>query len=163
MSFQPIPYLDCHICEIEVLATESVSSISTPLNLGNILVDTGGQISITSNYINFPANMEFFVKANLICQAPNGGVTSTGCNPTFYDASNNVLDYQAIGLGLARTGANSGVWFASVDCFMMLFSSVSQRSARISIANVSTTYPITVPYNSATNYIPNSSITILYK
>jgi len=159
MSFQPIPYLDCHICEIEILETLNISSNTIPVNLGSILVDTGGQISVTNNYITFPANMEFFVKANIVGRAATTtGVT--GCNPTFLDSSNVVLDYQAIGQAVARGG---GVWFSSVDCFMMLFSSTSSRSARLSIGNVSVAQAINIEYNSATSYIPNSTITILYK
>jgi hypothetical protein len=159
MSFQPIPYLDCHICEIEILETLNISSNTTPINLGSILVDTGGQISITNNFINFPANMEFFVKSNLIVQAVNTGVTSAP-QPSFLDASNALVSHQAYGLSIMRTGAQ---WFSSVDCLMMLFSSASTRSIKLGLVNVSSTLAINVPYNSATSYIPNSTITIMYK
>lgn len=162
MSFQPIPYIDCHICEIEILETLNIASNTTAINLGNILVDTGGQISITNNFINFPANREFFVKSNLIVQAVNTGSTSAP-QPSFLDASNALVNHQAYGLCIMRAGSTSGVWFASVDCFMMLFSSASIRSIKLGLVNVSSTLAINVPYNSATSYIPNSTITIMYK
>ncbi len=163
MSFQPIPYLDCNICEIEVLATTNINSSTMAINLGNILIDTGSQISIANNFITFPANMEFFVKSNLVCQAVNGGATTTLAYTTFLDASNVALSYQATGQGVARTGGNSGTSFQSTDCFMTLFSSASSRSAKLTLANASVAQPTSIPYNSATNYIPNSSILILYK
>ena len=162
MSFQPTPYLDCHVCEIEILATSGINSNTTAINLGNILVDTGGQISVASNFITFPANMEFFVKSNLVCQSVNGGSTATLAYTTFRDASNVALSYQATGQGVARTGANSGTSFQSTDCFMMLFSSASSRSAKLTIDYATVAQPTSIPYNSATSYIPNSSILILY-
>lgn len=163
MSFQPTPYLDCHICEIEILATANISSNTTAINLGNILIDTGGQITVASNFITFPANMEFFVKSNLVCQSVNGGTTITLAYTTFKDASNNPLQYQATGQGAARTGANSGTSFQSTDCFMCLFSSASARSAKLTLDYATAEQPTSIPYNSATSYIPNSTITILYK
>lgn len=163
MSFQPTPYLDCHICEIEILATASISSNTTAINLGNILVDTGGQITVANNFITFPANREFFVKANLVCQSVNGGSTITLAYTTFKDASNNALQYQATGQGAARTGANSGTSFQSTDCFMCLFTSASSRSAKLTLDYASVAQPTSIPYNSATSYIPNSTITILYR
>ena len=163
MTFQPIPYLDCHICEIELLETASVTSVLTPLNLGSIIVDTGGQISVNANYITFPANTQFFVKANVVGQCVNGSTTITSCDVMFMDASNTIVPYQGTGLAVARTGALSDSWYSSVDCIMMLFSSASPRAYRLSIANVSVAQPIRIPYNNATSYIPNSTITIMYK
>lgn len=160
MSFQPIPYLDCHVCEIEILETLNISSSTTPINLGSILVDTGGQISITNNFINFPANMEFFVKSNLIVQAVNTDVITNAPQPSFLDDSNALVNYQAYGRCIMRAGAQ---WFSSIDCLMMLFSSASSRSIKLGLVNVSSTLAINVPYNSATSYIPNSTITIMYK
>ena len=107
--------------------------------------------------------MEFFVKANVVGQCVSGGSTVTSCGPTFSDSSNVALDYQAIGNGIARTGSTSGTSFSSVDCFMMLFSSASSRSAKLSINYVSVAQAINIRYNSTTSYIPNSTITILYK
>lgn len=161
MSFQPIPYLDCYVCEIEILATNAITTVLTPINLGNILVDTGGQISISTNYITFPANMEFFIKANVVCL--NDTDVNASATPAFFDASTSLLQYQAIGNSPSRTGTSSGFWFSSIDCFMMLFSSASARSARLSLSGAAGAYPISIPYNNATTYIPNSTITILYK
>lgn len=163
MTFQPIPYIDCHICEIEILENASVTSATTPLTLGSIIVDTGGLISVDANYITFPAGMQFFVKTNIVGQSVNGSSTVTACYPIFLDASDIALDYQAMGLALGRIGANGSVWFSSVDCFMMLFSNPTPYVCRLSLGGVSVAQPIRIPYNNATSYLPNSTITIMYK
>lgn len=161
MTFSPVPYIDCYICEIEVLASGNITSPTTAIPLGSILIDTGGQISVASNFITFPANREYFVKANLTLLNVND--VNASAQPVFVDASNVPLSYQAGGDSASRTGAASGVWFSGVDCIMTLFSSASSRSAKICLLGADVTYPMATPYNDVTNYIPNGSITILYK
>ncbi len=161
MTFSPVPYIDCYVCEIEVLASGNITLPTTALTLGSILLDTGGQISVASNFINFPENREYFVKANLTFLNVND--VNASANPTFVDSLNIALSYQAAGDSPSRTGASSGVWFSGVDCFMTLFSSASSRSAKICLLGASATYPMAVAYNDALSYIPNSSITILYR
>lgn len=156
MSFFPMPHLNLYVCEIEI-AGQSINSY-TAMTLGSILRDTGGQITLsgTTNIV-IPANAEAFIRANVVSDSTTSSDSST--TSFFTDTAGSSLANQAFAQVICR--ASGGQWFTGMEIFQIIFSSGSAQTIQLR-ANQSATFPIAIPYNSASAYIPNSTITIMY-
>ncbi len=156
MSFFPMPHLNLYVCEIEI-AGQSISSY-TAMTLGTILRDTGGQITISGTTdIVIPANCEAFIRANVVSDSATSSDSST--TSFFTNTTGSSLANQAFAQVICR--ANGGQWFTGMEIFQLIFSSGSAQTIQLR-ANQSTSFPIAIPYNSASAHIPNSTITIMY-
>lgn len=152
MSFFPNQYLDLNFFEIEVDAFTGANYAP----LGSILQDTGGVITASSTEIILPAGRSYLLKSNIVFVAPN--TTFIQGQVKFTDSITSLdLSNQAVGYVLARP-TTSGGNFLTGDAFALLLETVTETRVRfyLSIATM------TVQKNSATQQIPNSTITILY-
>lgn len=156
MSFFPMPHLNLYVCEIEI-ASQNCNSY-TPLTLGTILRDAGGQITISGTTdIVIPANCEAFIRANVVSDSATSSDSVT--TSFFTNTAGSSLPHQAFAQVICR--ANGGQWFTGMEIFQLIFSNASTQTLQLRV-NQSATTPITINYNSASAYIPNSTITIMY-
>lgn len=159
MTFSPTPELNLYVCEIEISAHSALSTTASALNLGSILRDTGGQISISGgNTINIPANCEAFLTINAISDLD--GTSNSSTYGFFTDASDVKITTQSEAYCICRT--SGGQWFSGMEVMAILFTSASVRQIKCFVRSGSSPTTISIPYNSATNYLPNSSVTIMY-
>lgn len=152
MSFFPILSADMYVAHIEILETITTTTGLEKLNLGAILSDSGQLLSISSNQIICPQGYEYLCFGNVKMSV--GGAGGNAATVSF------ALDNTIIGV--------YGFWFSSYVGYnyttdAMAYFKTSAASALLDLRDNSSTIAFTVPYNSATATIPNSSITILYK
>ena len=159
MTFSPTPEMNLYICEIEISAHSALSATAPALNLGSILRDTGGQISISGgNTINIPANCEAFLTINAISDLD--GTSNSATYGFFTDASDVKITTQSEAYCICRS--SGGQWFSGMEVMAVLFTSASTRQIKCFVRSAASPTTISIPYNSATAYLPNSSVTIMY-
>jgi hypothetical protein len=159
MTFSPTPELNLYVCEIEIAANSALGFTAPALNLGSILLDTGGQISISGgNTINIPANCEAFLTMNAVSDLD--GTANSATFGFFTDASDVKITTQSEAYCICRT--STGTWFSGMEVMAILFTSASTRQIKCFVRDASGSQTISIPYNSATAYLPNSSVTIMY-
>lgn len=152
MSFFPNEFLNLNFFEIEVNAFTGANYAS----LGAILQDTGEAITASSAEIILPAGRSYFLKSNIVFVAPS--TTFIQGEITFRNSTtNNDLNYQAIGYVLSRPSTAGGN-FLQADTFAMILETTSEVRVNLYL----TVGTMTVQKNSATQAIPNSTITIMY-
>lgn len=159
MTFSPTPEMNLYICEIEISAHSALSATAPALNLGSILRDTGGQISISGgNTINIPANCEAFLTINAISDLD--GTSNSATYGFFTDASDVKITTQSEAYCICRS--SGGQWFSGMEVMAVLFTSASTRQIKCFVRSAVSSTTISIPYNSDTAYLPNSSVTIMY-
>ena len=73
MSFFPILSADLYVAHIEVIASVmTAAQDGVRVNLGSILHDSGGHISVASNDISLPIGYEYMCIGNVIMTAKTG-------------------------------------------------------------------------------------------
>jgi hypothetical protein len=159
MTFFPTPELNLYVCEIEILEHSALGSTAPALSLGSILRDTGGQISISGgNTINIPANCEALLTINAVSDLD--GTTNSSTIAFFTDENDVKIATQSEAYALCRS--SSGNWFSGMEVMAVLFTSAIARQVKCVVKSWSPPTTISIPYNSATAYLPNSSVTIMY-
>jgi len=159
MSFFPILSADLYVAHIELIQTISsagASGATAKMNLGAILHDSGGVLSILNNEIVCPQGYEYMC-IGCITQTAKTGTSSIGTVITFF------VD------GAVASSTLSGTWMGGVSSgfgtsptLIGYLKTVSAQST-LSICDNNASSGFTIPYNSATSTVPNSAITILYK
>lgn len=159
MSFFPILSADLYVAQVELIATVSspeAVGATAKMNLGNVLYDSGGLITTSANEIVCPQGYEFMC-IGCITQTSKTGTTSISAQSSFF--VNGVL---------ASPGL-IGVWPAgytisfSTSAMLMCYLTTPSGASTLSVCDTSGSAGFTIAYNSATNTIPNSAITVLYK
>jgi len=159
MSFFPILSANLYVAHIELIQTISsagASGATAKMNLGAILHDSGGILSISNNQIVCPQGYEYMCLA-CITQNAKTGSNLIGTVVTFF-VDGAVASSTLIGTWMA--GVSSG--FGTSPTLIGYLKTVSAQSA-LSICDNNSSSGFTIPYNSATSTVPNSAITILYK
>lgn len=157
MTYMPIDTANLFIAQIEIASTTASQAGVVDMNLGSIIIDTGGLISITGTKINLPDGYDVLAFSNLVMS----GFVGTTLNQKVADFYINDLAQAASKVW--RAGAFPGYdeySFSSDACILSLKEDGTSR--KLSLRETSTTTGFAVSYNSATTTIANSSITILY-
>lgn len=159
MSFFPILSANLYVAHIELIQTISSAGAigaTAKMNLGAILHDSGGILSISNNEIVCPQGYEFMC-IGCITENAKTGTSSVGTNITFFVdgavASNTLV-------GIWMGGVSSA--FGTSPMLIAYLKTVSAQST-LSICDNNASTGFTIPYNSGTSTVPNSAITILYK
>lgn len=160
MSFFPILSADLYVAQVELIETVSSAGAfgaTAKMNLGDVLYDSGGLITTSANEIVCPQGYEFMC-IGCITQTSKTGTTSVSAQSSFF----------VNGVSASPTALN-GVWPAgytisfSTSAMLMCHFTTPSGASTLSVCDTSGSSGFTIAYNSATNTIPNSAITILYK
>lgn len=153
MSFFPILSANLYVAHIEMIETISGTTSTGIMNLGSILHDSGGLLSIASNQINCPQGYEYMCLGNFVLSAKTG-TTSNDC----------VISFAINGVGSGIYGRwLIGYTSYNITSTAITFFNTASASVLLDVRDQNASTGFTIAYNSATTTIPNSSITILYK
>lgn len=154
MSFFPILSADLYVAHIEVIASVMTAADSgVRVNLGSILHDSGGLISVASNDISLPIGYEYMCIGNIVMTAKTGTTTNASDCSFFVDG---------VFAGILSQWCPGPTFWSLVSTPIVFVQAIS-AGATLSLRDRNNTTGFTIPYNSVTTVIPNSAITILYK
>jgi len=159
MSFFPILSAGLYVAQIEMIQTTSsagASGATAKMNLGAILHDSGGLLSISDNEIVLPQGYEFMC-IGCITENAKTGTSSVGTSITFF-VNGAVASPTLVGIWMG--GVSSG--FGTSPTLIAYLKTVSAQST-LSVCDNNASTGFNIPYNSGTATVPNSAITILYK
>ena len=157
MSYFPIDTANFYIAQIEIASTIAGAAAAGELNLGSIILDTGGLISISGTNILLPDGYDVFAFATLSMSAYTG--TSTNDRIAYFTINGASVSNIDFWIGHALQSYDE--YSLSSDC-AILSKKGGTLSRQLALKDASTSTGFTVAYNSGTSTIPNSCITILY-